>query len=208
MPPTPDDILDQLLVLQAQDGDRASLVALVARWQERLLARARLLCGNQDAAADVLQHALIGIARGLHRLDDPAAFPAWATTIVTRRARDWIRAEQRRRRRECALGPEDAPGASGGGGVAPASIGATGAPAPTSSEDREHERARVREAVDRLPAELRSAVLLHYAHGLPVDAIARSLSIPGGTVKSRLFHARRALRRLLGPEFDTERSQQ
>ena len=90
-------IQDELLVLRCQEGDGAAFEDLVERWQERLWRHAWRLTGNEDAAWDVLQEAWMGIARGIRRLEDAAAFPAWAYRIVSNKCRDWIRRERRRR---------------------------------------------------------------------------------------------------------------
>jgi RNA polymerase sigma-70 factor (ECF subfamily) len=57
---------------------------------------------------------------------------------------------------------------------------------------------RVHRALDQLPADRRAILVLHYGHAVPIEGLARVLDIPAGTVKSRLFHARRELGRLLG----------
>ena len=78
-------IYDEYLVAAATTGDRAAASRLVARWQPRLLRHAWRVGGDADLAKDAVQDAWIEILRGLARLDDVAAFPAWAYRIVTRR---------------------------------------------------------------------------------------------------------------------------
>ncbi len=55
----------------------------------------------------------------------------------------------------------------------------------------------VREAVARLPADRQAMLALHYREGFEIWEMAEILSIPEGTVKSRLFHARRQLRQII-----------
>ena len=55
------------------------------------------LTGDEAAAWDVIQEAWIGISRGINRLADAAAFPAWAYQIVSNKCRDSVRRERRRR---------------------------------------------------------------------------------------------------------------
>ncbi|MCB9840524.1 MAG: RNA polymerase sigma factor [Phycisphaeraceae bacterium] len=201
MPRSAQQVLDELLVLQAQDGDRRALHLLLERWAPRLLARARDLCNSPDAA-DVAQLAMIAIARGLAALDDPAAFPAWAMRIVAHKSSDWIRARTRERARHQPL-PTRAPGAP----AAPHQAAPRHDPAQpdttlADAESRAITSARVRRALDRLRPDRRAILALHYAHDLPIDAIARALAIPPGTAKSRLFHARKDLKRIL--ERDTQ----
>lgn len=175
-------IENELLVLEAQAGDRAAMDRLVDRWHGRLLRLARLLTGDQDGAADVTQEAWMGIVRGLRRLDDPAKFGPWAQRIVRRRAADWIRRRQRDRPRhapvagEAQAPPRKEADASDGGG------------------DGEGEIELLRSALRRLPGDRRAMLSLLHVDGASVAMIATIFQIPPGTVKSRLHHARRELR--------------
>ena len=94
---THEDIQDELLVLQCQEGDGDALKALIARWQPRLARLAWRLTGESEAARDVVQDAWLAIVRGLKRLDDPARFRWWAYRIVTNKCADWIRRRSVRR---------------------------------------------------------------------------------------------------------------
>jgi RNA polymerase sigma-70 factor (ECF subfamily) len=163
-------VFDELLVVLAQGGDPEALERLAHRWRPRHYAHARRLLGDADRAADAVQESWVGIVRGLLRLQDPAGFPAWSYAIVTRRCRDRQRTEAR----------------------APVSH-ATEAIAPgTRTLD---EAVDLRAALAALPPDQRAAVALFYRHGFTGAEIAEALCVPVGTVKSRLFHARRALRR-------------
>jgi len=74
-------IIDEMLVLRCQDGDRRAFDELVGRWQERLWRHARVLTGDDDADWDALQETWLAVVNGLKRLNDPAAFPRWAYKI-------------------------------------------------------------------------------------------------------------------------------
>lgn len=171
--------LDEYLVLSARAGDRRAADRLARRWLPKLLRHARRLLGEAEAARDVAQEAWLDIVQGLARLDDPAAFPAWAFRIVTRRAADWIRHARRRRRLDAAAAAEPRE---------------TSAPARDESPDHASLRAALARAMAALPPEQRAAVALFYLEELSVGEIAAALSIPPGTVKTRLMHARRKLR--------------
>jgi RNA polymerase sigma factor (sigma-70 family) len=171
-------IFDEYLAASARAGSRAALTRLAERWQARLLAHAARLTADPDAARDVVQEAWVEIVRSLPRLDDAAAFPAWAFRIVTRRSARWVRGRQRGRRLAAAVGGE------------PQS-------APAADPDRRLDAARVASAIASLPADQRAAVALFYLEDMSVAEIAVALDAPAGTIKTRLMHARDRLRAIL-----------
>lgn len=174
-------IYDEYLVASAQAGDRPSWERLVARWQPRLLRHAWRLTGAHDRAADAVQEAWIEICRGLHRLDDVAAFPAWALRIVTRRCQ-----------RLFALQDRERVATSAWTDAADDFIGDDGSSAEFASDVD-----RVRAAMECLPPGQRAALALHYLEGLGIAEIAIALDVPPGTVKTRLMHARNKVRAFL-----------
>ena len=173
-----DRIDDELLVLRCQQGETAAFDQLVDRWQERLWRHAWRLTGHEGAAWDVLQEAWIAIARGLPRLEDAGAFPAWAYQIVTTKWRDQVRRNARQRRvdREYAAAAQQAQEDS------------------TDTKDR---TADLKEAVARLPRRDRAILSLRYEEQFATAEIAAILHIPQGTVKSRLHYARQRLRQYM-----------
>lgn len=181
MEQTPDRALDEYLVSLSQAGSIEALDGLARRWTPRLVRYARRVLGGSDDAADiardVVQDTWVGAVRGLRRLRDPAQFPAWIYGIATRKCVDAIRAKSRRRPLDDATAAEWYEG-------------------PDTSMTLEH-RIDVAAAIRRLPPVHRAVVHLFYREDLSVDEIASVLHIPAGTVKSRLHHAREALRRQL-----------
>jgi RNA polymerase sigma-70 factor (ECF subfamily) len=168
-------IYDELLVVHAQAGDARAFTRLVERWRPKLVAHATRLTGRPDLAQDVVQEAWLAAVQGLARLDEPARFPAWIFRITTRRCMD----AHRRAARDGRLAADAAE-------TAPDHV-----PAPSGESD---DLAR---ALTALPAEQRAAVALFYGEDLAVAEIAVALGVPEGTVKTRLFHARKALRQAL-----------
>lgn len=170
-----EDILDELLVLRLQGGDAASLDSLAMRWHPKLVRHAVYLTGDSDAGSDVAQEAWVAIVRGLRRLKDPARFRAWAYRIVTRKSSDWLRSRVRRRRLNDRAGREPQPTA-------------------IEPEDSGGDVDRMRRLLSELPPDRRALLSMYYTEGMTVGEISEALSIPRGTVKSRLFHARNRLR--------------
>lgn len=169
--------LDGFLVASARLGDRHSMGLLAERWDRRFRAHAWRLLGDAEAAADAVQEAWAEIVRGLPRLADERAFPAWAYRIVSRRGAKLIGGAQRQRRIEAALVAE-----------------------PVAAEGEEPDFDRLRRAVRALPPEQRAAVALYHFEELSVAETAVALDVPAGTVKTRLMHARRKLRAALEGE--------
>lgn len=166
-------LVDQLLVMNAQDGDARAFDTLVKRWQKRLWAYARRLTHNDDAAWDVTQEAWLAAINGLRKLNDPAAFRPWIYRIVMHKAANWIDQRQRSRQRNRTLADHEA----------------TTNPSSSQSMD-------MHQTVNNLPSDQRRVIELYYFEQLAVGEIAMVLDIPAGTVKSRLHHARDALRNL------------
>jgi RNA polymerase sigma-70 factor (ECF subfamily) len=180
---TPDDIQDELLVLQCQEGDADAMRSLVARWQPRLSRFAWRLTLDREAARDVVQETWLAIVRGLRRIDDPARFRGWAYRIVANKCADWTRRRTVRREAARAIGH-----AAAIAGVEPAAV------TDAIDEAAADRMRRLRTALANLPAEQRAILTLHYLDGMSVGEIAGVLSVPAGTVKSRLYHARNRLR--------------
>lgn len=176
-------IYDEFLVAAAVTGDRRSLARLVERWQPRLWRYARRVLGDTDRAKDVAQEAWMEILKGLARLDDVAAFPAWAYRIVTRRCQRTLAAAGRT---WTTLDGDD-------------TEYVVDEPDGTSTEYLA-EVSIVLDAVRQLPAAQRAAMALFYLEDLSVAEIAVATDVPPGTVKTRLLHARRKIRALLGGE--------
>lgn len=166
--------LEDYLVASARVGDRKAMELLAERWDPKLRAHAHRLLGDPEQAREAVQESWAEIVRGLARLRDHAAFPAWAYRIVSRNCAKGIARAQRRRRLVEALATE---------------------PAAEPAEPTDYER--LRSAVRALPPEQRAAVALFYFENLSIADIAIALDVPAGTVKTRLMHARRKLRNTL-----------
>jgi RNA polymerase sigma-70 factor (ECF subfamily) len=170
-----DRLNDELLVLRCQEGDTEAFELLVGGWQRRLWRHAWRLTGDESAAWDAIQEAWIGISRGISRLVDVAAFPAWAYQIVSNKCRDSVRGERRRRKTTKTYSEwmqreeqEDV--------------------------DAEEQHSNLKEALDQLSGPDRAVLSLRYEEDFDTAEIACILGIPEGTVKSRLFYARQRLR--------------
>lgn len=171
--------LGVMLSFGAADGGPVS-DAVLAEWVDAHAARlfrAAALLTTEAEASDLVQETFLIAARRRATFDGTSAPYTWLYGILRNLVRDGRKKHARRSRltlleRRPARDPERLLAA-------------------------ERDRARVRAAVRRLPEGHREVVALFYLDELPVAEVARRLELPAGTVKSRLFKARAALRRAL-----------
>lgn len=175
-----DQALDDYLVLLSQGGSQEAFARLAARWTPKLMAFAARSLGTTEAAKDAVQETWESAWRNVRRLDDPARFRAWLYAIVARKCTDALRAKYRGQR------------------IADAAASASLDASDIDTESAEGARIDLAAALKRLPAEQRIAVSLFFGEDMDVADIARITNVPPGTVKSRLFAARKALRASLG----------
>ena len=168
-----------LLLVRHRTGDRAAFGELVSLWERPLLYYLRRLLATEEDAWDALQETWVRAFREQHRLRDEHAFPAWLYTIARRLA---LRARARARPVEPLPGDEQP-------GALPASE-----PAPDLSG---FDPIDVHRALATLSLAHREALTLHFLEGFSIAEIGAITGAAEGTVKSRLFHARHALRACL-----------
>lgn len=175
-PPT-----DRELVEAAQSGDTRALDALLRRHHDRVHLLCRRMTGNDADALDATQEALIAVVRGLPRFDGRAAFTTWLYRVATNACLDELR---RRKRRPTPLAVDVDPPAAA-------------SDAPTIDETLA-DRFALDTALEALPDDFRTVVVLRDVLGLDYAAIADVLAVPPGTVRSRIARGRAELARRLG----------
>ena len=173
--------LDGYLIALVQGGSREAFDRLARRWTPKLVRYATSVQGRPELARDIVQETWVAVVRGMKRLDDPSRFPAWIYSIAHRKCIDGIRLNQRQRRLIESVGHE----------ADVASASDQGRPDPGDQSD-------LATAISRLSQEQREVVHLFYGEDLSIDDIASILTVPAGTVKSRLHHARETLKNHLG----------
>lgn len=179
-------IREHLPVAAARAGEPAAWDALFRRYQLPLYAYARELLADDATALDVVQEAFVSAVRHLGSLREDDRFGAWLFGIAHQKCVQQWRRRARVARvldEETAL-PEDAPAAD---------------PDPSEWLVQQEDREAFFSALGRLPEAQRAVLLLHFLEDFPLADIARITAVPLGTVKSRLHHAKLALRRLLEP---------
>ena len=173
---------NEYLVLRCQEGDADALQDLMRHWHSRLYGYALGQLQDADAAKDATQESLLSISKNIRRLDDPASFPKWAYQIVIRRCADWQRKEVRWRARHV---------------TDSASVieQAEGRPTASDMDDEALHR-----ALGMLEPELGNVVRLYYFDSFSLKEIGELLELPTGTIKSRLYYARKRLKQAIGEE--------
>jgi RNA polymerase sigma-70 factor (ECF subfamily) len=172
--PIPDDAA---LLAAARDGDLDAFEALVRKYSATVYAHALRFFGDPQAAEDVAQEVWIKVYRSLATFDDRARFTTWLYRVTRNTCLDAVRAGKHR--------------------PIPTELADT-APAPGDLADEVVLTTAVESAMRTLMPEDREALSAVALFGLSYSEAASQLRVPAGTVKSRVFRARRALAHALG----------
>ena len=185
------------LVRQVRRGDSGALGALLARYQDRLFAVCVRMVGDRELAADLAQDAMVKLIEGLGSFDERAKFSTWAIRVTMNVCLSRLRSEKLRRHAslDAPLDPGQRPSGKAARPATP--IAAGGEHAGLEGVSQDEARRRVQAALLRVDPEQRAILVLRDSRGLEYDQIAEALAVPVGTVKSRLFRARAALRQAL-----------
>jgi len=189
---------DVLLMLQAQKGDRGAYGQIVMLYQDRLYNAVVRLVGDREEARELTQEAF---TRGLMKLDsfrgDSAPY-TWLFRIAVNLAISQLRKEQRVR-----VFSLDRPSGNGQGrdendDTQAASlvdrVARDKSELPPQRAERKERDEAVLAALGRLDAEYRAVLVMRDIEGFDYQQMAEILGLPLGTLKSRLFRARLALR--------------
>jgi RNA polymerase sigma-70 factor (ECF subfamily) len=174
---------DEALLVAHREGDPDALRQLINRYRNDLHGFLTRLVGSRTGADDVFQEAFLQVHLSSESFDRTRRFRPWLYTIAANKGRDFLRRQKRR-----AAASLDAPlSRDGEGALVDLIEGAESRPAlPLEAAD---ERNLVKQVVEEMPHHFREILLLSYFQRLSYAQIAESLSIPLGTVKSRLHAA-------------------
>ena len=184
----PETWSDARLVAGARDGDEASVRELVRRCNPRMFRVARGILDSDAAAEDVVQDAYVAAFTRLDQFRGDAAFATWLTRIVINAAHMHLRRDRRQESHDSVNETFDRH---------PDVLAFPGARSEDAAAalERGQMRGILERAVAGLPAELRLPFLMHEVEGMSVRTIAADLSLNPVTVRTRMFRARRRLRR-------------
>lgn len=174
------------LIQRCAAGDETACAELVAEHQRMVVQLAMNLLGDRDEALDLSQEVFLRVFRTIHRFRGQSSLRTWIYRIAVNQARNRHRF-WRRRHRDAQVSLDEHVALHGdfesGVEVTPERLLA-----------QKELAARLQRALDRLPFDQRTAIILREIDGLSYDEIAFSLGVAVGTVKSRLTRARQTLR--------------
>ena len=193
------DVSDLSLVRRVQRGDKGAFDALVLKYQHKVVKLVMRYTRTPAEAEDIAQDAFIKAYRALPGFRGDSAFYTWLYRIAINTAKNAV-ASRDRSPVEYSLDRHDA------GNENQESYELQGRMKDTATPEAlamtEEIRATVNTAIDALPEELRTAIVLRELEGLSYEEIAATMDCPVGTVRSRIFRAREAIDSRLRQVFD------
>ena len=180
------DSREAALIERCVAGDDASCAELVATHQRTVYSLALHLLADRDEALDVSQEVFLRVFRTLSRFRGQSSLKTWIYRIVINQVRNRQRWYRRRHRADL-ISLDDHMRRCG-------ELEATREPLPDRLLASKEAAARLWDAMERLPFDQRTALVLREIDGLRYEEIAFTLDVAVGTVKSRLTRARQALR--------------
>ena len=188
------DDSDQQLVQRVQAGEKAAFDLLVRKYQHRVLKLVSRFVSDAAEAEDVAQEAFLKAYRALASFRGDSAFYTWLYRIAINTAKNAL-VSNRRRPVDFDLDLQDPEQydrhARLKEGDTPEGVLLT-----------EEIRSVVEKAMEQLPEDLRTAIVLRELEGLSYEEIAEAMDCPVGTVRSRIFRAREAIDKKLKPLLD------
>lgn len=187
---------DQLLVERAQGGDQRAFDILVGKYQRKLSRLLSRLVRDPAEVEDVTQEAFIKAYRALPAFRGDSAFYTWLYRIGINTAKNYLVSQGRRAPTSTSFDNEEAETFEDGEQLRDVNT-------PESVLLSKQIGETVNSAMEALPEDLRTAIVLREIEGLSYEEIAGVMNCPIGTVRSRIFRAREAVAGKLRPVLDT-----
>ncbi|MDA0189570.1 MAG: RNA polymerase sigma factor RpoE [Proteobacteria bacterium] len=188
--------IDQKLVERAQGGDKHAFEMLVAKYQRKLGRLLSRFIRDPAEVEDVAQEAFIKAYRALPSFRGESAFYTWLYRIGINTAKNYLVAQGRRAPTSTDFDADEAETFEDADQLRDINT-------PESLMQSRQVAETVNAAMESLPEELRTAIVLREIEGLSYEEIAEVMSCPIGTVRSRIFRAREAVAARLRPLLDT-----
>lgn len=179
----------------ARNGDRLAFRELVDLYQNKIYHLAYRMLGNIHEAEDVVQETFLRVYNNLGRFDPSQKFSTWIYRIGTNLCIDHLRKRKRKSSLSLDANLYDSDHVDGHNLM------------PTDEAEQPENRLilsetkrQVREAVDNLPEQYKSIVILRYLHDMSLQEVSEVLDMPVTTIKTRLHRAREYLRKQMAPD--------
>jgi RNA polymerase sigma-70 factor (ECF subfamily) len=185
---------DLSLVRRVQRGDKGAFNALVLKYQHKLVKLVTRYVRNPTEAEDIAQEAFIKAYRALPQFRGDSAFYTWLYRIAINTAKNAVVSRERSPvEYDLDRHPDESHDMQGR---------LKDSDTPEGLLLTDEIRSTVNAAIDALPEELRTAIVLRELEGLSYEEIAAAMACPVGTVRSRIFRAREAIDRRLREVFE------
>jgi RNA polymerase sigma-70 factor, ECF subfamily len=193
---------DASLIARCQKADAAAFNEIVGRYKNKIFSYLYRMTGNAEDAEDLTQEVFVRMYTNIASFRAEASLSTWLFRIAGNLCVDSYRRGKKSRglvhSLDAPMGGEE----DGDGAVATRDVPDL-SQAPETLFGRKELASHIQAALQKLPTKLRSAVVLHDVEGMPYEEIAAAENVPLGTVKSRIFNARVALREHLRPYLES-----
>lgn len=183
--------LDEDLVLRVQRGDKAAFDLLVIKYQHKIIQLVNRYVKDPSEAQDVAQEAFIKAYRALGNFRGDSAFYTWLYRIAINTAKNYL-VSRSRRSSDYHVDIQDAEALENAPQL-------QGMETPERLLLNQEIIDTIKTAIETLPEEMRTAIMLREFEGMSYEEIAEAMDCPVGTVRSRLFRAREAIDIMLNP---------
>jgi RNA polymerase sigma-70 factor, ECF subfamily len=180
---------DAELMLRLKNGEDSILNELMTRWQQSLVAFIYRYIGHEADALDLAQETFVRVYETRRRYTVQAKFSTWLFAIAANLCRNYLRWRQRRR--------ESVPETLDSGNAEPAEGIQSLDDSPDQAAMRSESISLIKAAIDKLPHDLKTAILLYEYQSLSYAEIASVLSCSVKAVEMKLYRARQLLRETL-----------
>lgn len=189
--------VDLALVERVRRGDRHAFDLLVIKYQRKIMRLLSRMIHDPADVEDVAQEAFVKAYRALPQFRGDSAFYTWLYRIAVNTARNWQAASFRRPATVSVLENEE-------GETFDQIDGLSDQSTPESMMASRQIAQTVNEAIEALPEDLRTAIVLREIEGMSYEDIASTMQCPIGTVRSRIFRAREAIASRLRPVMEQD----
>jgi RNA polymerase sigma-70 factor (ECF subfamily) len=188
-----DEQQEYTIIQKLKAGDIHALTPLVRAYQHRALRTAYLVTQNQEMAEDVTQSAFLRAYDKIHQFDTSRRFLPWFLRIVVNMAIQTAKKQSRTFSLDAFSNTDD--------DWLPGDLLADTVPSPETQLEMQELQQQIEALLQQLSPEKRAVIVLRYYVDCTESEMADLLDVPGGTIKSRLFAARKQLRRLISALF-------